>query len=69
MMPNKSTVLLKISRPRQRFDPTNADHLAELKFFRVNGKWQNGCPFYLEEPFLEIPAMCYQRLTEHQLGI
>jgi hypothetical protein len=68
-MSDRLSIIEASAKQRQRFDPTNANHLAELRFFRVNGKWQKGCPFYLEEPFLEIPAMCYHRLTEHQLGI
>lgn len=68
-MSDRLSILESSVKQRQRFDPSNKAHLAELKFFKVSGKWQHGCPFFLEEPFLEIPAMCYQRLTEHQLGI
>lgn len=67
-MSDRLSILEHNNKRRVRFDPSNKDHVAELKFFRVNGKWKNGCPFYLEDPFLEIPAMCYQRLAEHSFA-
>jgi hypothetical protein len=53
--------------PRREFDPSNTDDLQEFKFFKQNGKWKNGCPFYLEDPFVEIPAMCESKFTKHML--
>jgi len=41
--------------------------LQEFKFFKKNGKWKNGCPFYLEDPFVEIPAMCESKFTNYML--
>ena len=54
-------------KQRVYFDPANKQHLAELKFFMDNSKWKTGCPFYLEQPFIEIPAMCAQRFLAHKL--
>jgi hypothetical protein len=53
--------------PRREFDPANKQDLLELKFFKKNGKWKNGCPFYLEDPFIEVPAMCESKFTNHML--
>jgi hypothetical protein len=53
--------------PRKEFDPANKKDLLELKFFKKNGKWKNGCPFYLEDPFIEVPAMCESKFTNHML--
>lgn len=53
--------------PRREFDPANKKDLLELKFFKKNGKWKNGCPFYLEDPFIEVPAMCESKFTNHML--
>jgi hypothetical protein len=53
--------------PRREFDPANKQDLLELKFFKRNGKWKNGCPFYLEDPFIEVPAMCESKFTNHML--
>lgn len=67
-MSDQLTILDRGLSSRVQFDPANADHLQELRFFMTNGKWQSGCPFLLEHPYLEIPAMCYRRLAEHTLA-
>jgi hypothetical protein len=52
---------------RREFDPSSKKDLSELKFFKEKGKWKQGCPFYLEDPFIEVPAMCYHKYTEYML--
>ena len=54
--------------PRREFDPSSKQDLLELKYFKKNRKWKQGCPFYLEDPFIEVPAMCYHRYTEYMLA-
>jgi hypothetical protein len=53
--------------PRREFDPANKKDLQEFKFFKKYGKWKDGCPFYLEDPFVEIPAMCENKFTNYML--
>lgn len=53
---------------RRFFDPSKKDDLKELKFFIENGRWKGVCPFHLEEPYLEIPAMCERKFAQHQLS-
>lgn len=53
---------------RRRFDPSKKNDITELKFFLENGKWRNGCPFYVEHPWEDIPAMCKDRYATHMLG-
>jgi hypothetical protein len=67
-MSERQTILDRHRQSRVEFDPANKAHLKELRFFMANGKWQDGCPFLLEHPYLEIPTMCYQRLAEHSLA-
>ena len=52
---------------RREFNPTSKQDLQELKFFKQKGKWKNGCPFYLEDPFVDIPAMCESKFTNFML--
>ena len=52
---------------RREFNPTSKEDLRELKFFKQKGKWKNGCPFYLEDPFVDIPAMCESKFTNFML--
>jgi hypothetical protein len=53
---------------RRLFDPTNKDDLLELKYFLENNKWRNGCPFYVEYPWEDIPAMCKDKYATHMLS-
>jgi hypothetical protein len=53
--------------PRRNFDPSKIEDLRELKYFKENLTWKSGCPFYLEDPFLEIPAMCMSKYTDYML--
>jgi hypothetical protein len=53
--------------PRREFNPADKKDLQEFKHFKQKGKWKNGCPFYLEDPFVEIPAMCESKFTIYML--
>lgn len=53
---------------RRNFNPESYEDLMELGFFVKNKKWKNGCPFHLEFPYSDVPAMCMARYTEHSLG-
>jgi hypothetical protein len=53
---------------RRLFDPTLKSDLLELKYYMDNGKWKQGCPFYQEHPWEDIPAMCKDKYTAHQLA-
>jgi len=53
--------------PRREFNPADKKDLLELKHFKQKGKWKNGCPFYLEDPFVDIPAMCESKFTRYML--
>ncbi len=61
------STIARATQQRRIFDPTSKEDLIELKFFKQNGKWQNGCPFYLEDPFIEVPAMCDRVYTNYML--
>lgn len=53
---------------KRQFDPTNKQDLREYKFFLENGRWLSGvCPFEVEWPYLGIPQMINDKITEHYL--
>lgn len=39
---------------KREFDPASRTDLVEYKFFLENDRWQNGCPFIIEWPYLDI---------------
>lgn len=53
---------------RRIFDPAKRQDQIELKFYMSTGKWKNGCPFYAEYPWEDIPAMCKDKYTSYQLA-
>ena len=53
--------------PRRTFNPASMQDLRELKHFIETHSWKEACPFELEEPFLEIPAMCMSKYTGYML--
>lgn len=53
--------------PQRDFDPSKTEDLKELLYFKNNGKWKSGCPFFLDETFIEVPAMCYTKYTHYML--
>jgi len=66
-MSDQAFVLNRGIKQREYFDPSNRAHLEQLKMFKQTGRWQDGCPFFLETPYLDIPNMCAQRFLEHSL--
>lgn len=52
---------------RRLFDPKRKEDLIELKYFMEHDQWKKGCPFYLEEPFEDIPSMCKDKYTRLML--
>jgi hypothetical protein len=60
--------LSEFTTKRRRFDPSNPKDLKELSFFKKNGKWKDGCPFFIEWPFKDVVTMCQERYTTHMLG-
>jgi hypothetical protein len=53
---------------RRLFDPAKDEDLAELKHFIDTNQWINNCPFYLEEYWDNIPAMCMHKYAHHMLS-
>lgn len=54
-------------QPRRRFDAHNKADVVALARFRKNNKWEGGCPFFLEWPFLDISTMCLAKFTDAML--
>ena len=58
------TILLK----REVFDPSNAGHIEEVKYFMNNNRWKDICPFFLEWPYLTIPDMIKDKIVKGLVG-
>lgn len=63
-------ILEQIARVRVKFDINNKTHILWYKNFFITMKWGNtGCPFYLEDPYTNIPQMITDRLIKNYLKI
>ena len=55
---------------RHFFDAKSKDDMRLAKDFFVKHAWgSNGCPFFLEVPWLNVPDMLKDRITKHYLNI
>jgi hypothetical protein len=55
---------------RHLFDATSQTDMNLAKDFFVKHAWgPNGCPFFLEVPWLNVPDMLKDRITKHYLNI
>lgn len=61
-------VLANVIKPRRKFDPSDKNDLLELKHFLEFGTWKTVCPFELESPFIEIPAMLYSKCAGYLIS-
>jgi hypothetical protein len=52
---------------RHQFDPSSKDDLEIVRKYLHHNKWENGCPFFLEWPYLDIPSMLKDKITSYTL--
>ena len=52
---------------RRTFEPSNKGDMKLVKKFLQDNKWENNCPFYLEWPYLDIPSMLKDKITDYAL--
>jgi len=53
---------------RRSFDPNRAEDLKEYHYFLKNHRWENGCPFIIEWPFLNVIDMISSRIINNYIG-
>ena len=53
---------------RRLFEPSNKDDMKLVRKYLHTLSWGNaGCPFYLEWPYLDIPSMLKDKITDYTL--
>ena len=76
-------VLSQVQRQRNRFEAADRKHVEqyrnflvnhkkhvqEYRKFIVNRKWETGCHYDLEWPYLTIPDMIKDKIINHYLKI
>lgn len=55
-------------KERVQFDPSNKKHMLDFaRFVKYNG-WKNGCSYFLEDPYTDIPSMIRAKIADHTLS-
>lgn len=62
-------LLTRAVHDRRIFNPADKKDVEDYRYFVVNGKWKNGCPFYLDWPYLTVPDMIKDRISRHALKV
>lgn len=57
-----------IPKPRVAFDPSNKDHMLDFARFTKYNNWKNGCSYYLEDPYSDIPTMIRAKISDFVLS-
>jgi hypothetical protein len=53
---------------RRLFEPSSKEDLKLVRKYLHDNKWGNdGCPFHLEWPYLDIPSMLKDKITKYTL--
>jgi hypothetical protein len=65
-----STYRKSVLAPVERsiFDPSNAKHMLDFARFVKYDNWKNGCHYYLEDPFTDIPTMIRAKIADYTLS-
>lgn len=61
---NTYTKFTLAPRERVKFNPENKEHVIIFAKFLKDNNWQSTCPFYLEDPYLDIPTMIRAKIAD-----
>jgi len=56
------------AKARVQFDPSNRKHMIDFARFVKYNSWTNGCSYFLEDPFTDIPTMIRAKIADHTLS-
>ena len=67
-MTNEYRRSVLVPKARVSFDATNSKHMLDFaRFVKYNG-WKDGCSYFLEDPFTDIPTMIRAKIADHTLS-
>jgi hypothetical protein len=51
-------------KPRVLFDPRNKNHMLDFAKFVKYNSWRDGCSYYMEDPYSDIPTMIRAKIAD-----
>ena len=56
------------SKPRIPFNPSNKHHMLDFARFVKYNTWTDGCSYFLEDPYTDIPTMIRAKIADYTLS-
>ena len=53
-----------VPKERVLFDPRNRKHMLDFAKFVKYNNWRDGCNYYLEDPYGDIPTMIRAKIAD-----
>ena len=53
---------------RTAFNPNNRKHMLDFAKFVKYNNWVDGCNYYLEEPYTDIPTMIQAKISDYSVS-
>lgn len=55
-------------KTRIQFEPSNEKHMLDFARFVKYNNWKDGCSYFLEDPYTDIPAMVRAKIADYALS-
>ena len=55
-------------KQRVQFNPANRSHMLDFAKFAKYNNWKNGCSYFLEDPYTDIPAMIRAKIADYTMS-
>lgn len=55
-------------KSRVSFDPNDNKHMLDFARFIKYNNWKEGCSYYLEDPYTDIPTMIRAKIVDNSLS-
>jgi len=55
-------------KERVKFNPRNRKHMIDFAKFVKYNNWTEGCSYFLEDPFTDIPTMIRAKIADYTLS-
>jgi hypothetical protein len=68
MMTNEYRRSVLAPRARVPFNPSNKQHMLDFARFVKYNTWRDGCSYFLEDPYTDIPSMIRAKIADHTLS-
>lgn len=55
-------------KTRVAFNPKNRSHMVDFAKFIKYNSWKDGCSYFLEDPYVDIPTMIRAKIADNAIA-